>query len=558
MRRRSVQAAALLVLLVVASRAVWAADPQFTVVQVDLNSGALSQGLPFDVRFLLTGPIDQKVQEVNVAFVQMACDEVQQASAPVKWTSQPSWRSLELTPAPASPSPQKFTVLMPPLEVNRQYCLRFTVSKSITGPELESFRAAAARNVSGVLNSLLQTANLSTADLAGLRVALRNAVQTSTAGLDVHTKERSIFDERVPIDTFAGGVRELVQVQIIPRVRARDLRDTVDRQVRDRVHALVTDADVARVASAAQATAAGNDAFAVWRSAAETARIYASRSEALWDQMTDATAGTSVDGLVSWTSADAANAVKRLNVVQTDCRTIRGLFEALHAQPAFRNAANVSDDTVQKVLTEVKAVCGDPTTNDTGALGDEERRLTDLQAALMSRESMVQSVTDNFVVNASAALFEDAVTTADFNTRHSWYVSADVGVALAPRLHSGFAYSGANIYFRPVNKEAPLQQFHGKARIARSVSAMVGLTITDLTKAGQRSNLIGSQMLVAGGGMRVTESMRLNGGVVVYQAEDTNPTVSRQKVAATPFVSFSYDFDVASTLGALGRLLPSK
>jgi hypothetical protein len=543
-----------LALLLTTPSGVRAADAQFTTVQVDLNSGALSQGLPFDVRFLLTGPVDAAVQEVRIEFSPRTCKD---STSLNQWNSDAlPWRSLGLAPAPASGASPKFTILMPPFEVNRNYCLRFTVIKAIGGAELDNFRAAASAAVSSALNGLLTTANLTIDQLSAVRDGLNTAIKMAAPSVSVRPIPRSIFDETIPIQTFARGATALLQAQLSTSSRAGALRSTIDGLVADGIRTLATDTDFGRIANAAQTAAAGSDDFAAFRSAAATAKLWAGRSQEMWRQLADPTNKLSPSDLLTWGSNDAAGAVQRLAVVEEDFRAIRTLFEGLNTRAPFRTAAGVSVDSVQNVLAEIRRFVGDPVANDLGALGDEERRLTDLQTVLKTRETLVTAITGDFVVSAATSLVEDAVTTADFATRHSWYVSADIGVAIAARLYSGFAYSGANIYFRPVNKEAPLSQFPTRGRLARSVSAMIGITLTDLAKTGQRSNLIGSQMLVAGGGIRVTESLRVNAGAVFFLAEDTNPTVSHQKFAASPFLSFSYDADVAGAMGALGRLLP--
>jgi hypothetical protein len=80
---------------------------------------------------------------------------------------------------------------------------------------------------------------------------------------------------------------------------------------------------------------------------------------------------------------------------------------------------------------------------------------------------------------------------------------------------------------------------------------MIGLTLQDLNKSGQRENVTGSRMLVVGAGLRFTSSIRVTGGALVFK--EPNPLISDANLALSPFISLSFDWDVASTLGSLGR-----
>ena len=60
-----------------------------------------------------------------------------------------------------------------------------------------------------------------------------------------------------------------------------------------------------------------------------------------------------------------------------------------------------------------------------------------------------------------------------------------------------------------------------------------------------------SNSLLLGGGLRVTPSMRLGGGVLVFRETDPNPLIDQKSVAVTPYVSFTADVDVAQIFRAI-------
>jgi hypothetical protein len=128
-------------------------------------------------------------------------------------------------------------------------------------------------------------------------------------------------------------------------------------------------------------------------------------------------------------------------------------------------------------------------------------------------------------------------------------------------------YVGANIYFRPVNKDASFRQADS---FGRRFAITFGITLSSIeeeagddavvaTAGKTRFDLLtNNRSLLLGAGFRVSPSLRLSGGVLVLKERDPNPLISAISVATVPYVSFSLDFDVASGLrGGLGALFGS-
>jgi hypothetical protein len=146
-------------------------------------------------------------------------------------------------------------------------------------------------------------------------------------------------------------------------------------------------------------------------------------------------------------------------------------------------------------------------------------------------------------------------TTGSFETQSNNYISADTGVACAPQLSSCSTYVGTNIYFRPVNKAAPLSQFGGFFKtLDRRVSATIGLTVNGIGDDKTREDLFGTQSLVVGLGVRVTNSVRLTAGSIVFKSLSPNPLNTDKKLTTTYFFSLSFDIDVVPTLKGIGGL----
>jgi hypothetical protein len=73
-----------------------------------------------------------------------------------------------------------------------------------------------------------------------------------------------------------------------------------------------------------------------------------------------------------------------------------------------------------------------------------------------------------------------------------------------------------------------------------------------------RDNLFGNQALLAGAGLRITDTIRLGAGALLFKEKDPNPLITRFRVASTYYFSLSFDLNVAKAFkGGLGGLFGS-
>jgi hypothetical protein len=101
-----------------------------------------------------------------------------------------------------------------------------------------------------------------------------------------------------------------------------------------------------------------------------------------------------------------------------------------------------------------------------------------------------------------------------------------------------------NVYFRPVNKGAPLRGLQFRRRFA----VMLGVTMSgDIEKTGERFHNLGTRSIVAGAGFRFIDSLRLVGGALFFKRDDPLPLVTKEEPAWTPFVALTIDWDAKST-----------
>ena len=209
----------------------------------------------------------------------------------------------------------------------------------------------------------------------------------------------------------------------------------------------------------------------------------------------------------------------------------------------------------------------------TGALTNAEKaKNTDAVAAIRNISRLVSAMHDHAMLYGSLyeqlraaagavigqvalearevkVAFGSSVLTQDMN--RNAYVSLDTGIAYAWDLENMVFYAGTNIYFRPINKNASLRL---KGNFFRRFALTVGVTTSvkderrraeDLrpsTTAGQTNSLL------LGAGIRLTPSLRVGGGALIFKELDPNPLITEKSVAATPYVSFSLDINMGALL----------
>jgi hypothetical protein len=172
-----------------------------------------------------------------------------------------------------------------------------------------------------------------------------------------------------------------------------------------------------------------------------------------------------------------------------------------------------------------------------GSSGGDERFLVFFANPLEPR----RAYRFRFVFHRDRSADETAIF--DGRTEQKNYVSLDVGILYAGDIGIGALYVGGNIYFRPVDKKAPLKAF---SSVGQRLALTVGLTLSSVADENNRtrSDLFWNQSLVLGGGYRIASSVRGGAGVLVLRESDPNPLITRKTAAVTWYVSFSFDLDL--------------
>jgi hypothetical protein len=590
-------AGAALVLLAAAGPAAFAQAPPptsgFAEVEVDLAGQMFTNVLPFDVPFIIYGAVPAGITELEVRCWKLTEVKVKGRRVPQPadlaghpdgdcplWDGPLNWRN---TIDPNAPSPT-FRLLLPRLDAESTYQFKFSYDKKVTPEEAQEFATRVEAVVSEVAwGTTAQTADLplsgdlTDAQLAELRERLTQALKEVTGGDRFPDCERSkVFCEAVsPQERKELSAQEQARREAALFAAVRDELNAAVRPVRDaqgKITAAITDyqnevsdlnALLARVRSDASLSRlkAGLDAMAAANP------TFGPQAKTVGDVV-------GLPDLPQLLARDRQSPAALAEFLTATAQALSAAGQDLAALQSFLGERLVNPQGAPQPIAEQLLAAGSLTAADlprlqqiaqpAGTLGSALRganRLGQnivpvrLESALADRAAAVAEVGALYRTRVQNMVLLAGSTTGDFATQHKNYVSADTGVAWAPGLDAFPVYVGTNIYFRPVNKAAALSQFGNFWQtLSRRTSVTLGLTANGVGDGKTREDLFSNQSLVLGLGVRLTNSVRLTGGALVFLKKDPNPLVDRTREAVTPFLSLSFDIDVAPTLQGIGGL----
>jgi hypothetical protein len=515
------------------------ASPSYPRVEFDLKSGTFKQLLPFDTPFLLQ----------TTAFAGTVAVEIQYQDEDGKrgraWQPVPplQWKRRSVDDVDAT-----FVVRVPALDADRYYRFQFTIKKKLTDPQAKEFQVRAAEIIDRQLR-LVVDGDLSTSDVELLRKDLIAKLKDVGAAESLFPGA-GLFDPAAPpeaIATFTTFLQSTLQPQL-DRAEALELSDSFATRLNRQLDILATDPQVAGlVANLKHLSESDAKIGALLQKHAVPLRVLESAPSARFAMAR--CVDSSIVPLTStwplagtWDPAVAHSCSMRYGRTGDELKSIRDF---------------AADSTVQVTLTPPDRAHLAQLSGDSGSLqvaldlvfslggqADQiERDLIDRQHALDVASSYTTAL-------AREVFFGDASTTAGSDeTRRSWYVSADAGFIYAWQIGTIVPYLGTNIYFRPVNKDVPLSQ---KSSLGRRFAVTVGMTLKSVKDARTtRKDLFSDQALLLGAGIRITQSIRLGAGALVFLRVDPNPLKNHDTVGATPYFAFSFDINVAKMIGKI-------
>jgi hypothetical protein len=136
------------------------------------------------------------------------------------------------------------------------------------------------------------------------------------------------------------------------------------------------------------------------------------------------------------------------------------------------------------------------------------------------------------------------------------YIGLDVGIVYAPNLNMFFSNYGLNVYFKPVNKKAQINQLQGSDKFWKIFSVYFGITNTLSSVPNDNfKNLFNSNSLILGTGIRFNRVLRVNVGGLLYYNKSQNDIVDNTTLHIAPTISFAIDINVARGFGKIGEIL---
>lgn len=229
-------------------------------------------------------------------------------------------------------------------------------------------------------------------------------------------------------------------------------------------------------------------------------------------------------------------------------------FKAINWATLTSNLADNDYTDFKNALDKIKTSYNPPPQGaDLAAISAIETSIDD---AIAAREALKTAIVDKVILPYLYYFTGiNATYRADFVKQSKLYITLDVGLAYAFRIDRAIAYSGVNIYFRPINKAIPLSHFSGWDWWAVRTSLLIGITLQSIEKDNIRKGLIGDNALVLGAGFRVVPFLKFNAGAFVHYRYDKNPllTSNRYYISFSPFISFSLDIDVKTLFSGVGN-----
>ena len=526
----------------------------FTPFRVNVVDGILNATLPFDVKFIIWGDVPENTTDVTLE-IRKAGDELSCVPPPSgevrtlkskarKWTVR-DYQMHDVMDATEELARKdlQFEVLVRELDPNSYYCMRFIVEpgRPMTLAEARRLRESLLPTYRTFLAGLGPlTRTIMRDQLEPLRQQLIEAIRKNAdaQGMTITTVPNSPFDP----DTTSPAVERAFLDAIAPILAAQNPVET-RRSAFNSVTSVKTIDDWMNAVRAAAR---------VPGLAATDRRLYETVTALPVNRAANMLLGLPIDQDVPDGTLKFED-VWRVNPMPKPPPS--GIYDADTPCPA----AGVLAERCLK-LDEYRDLARDIGTRVAGSndvlieLSDRKVDLLLMQLRANERDEAVR----HHLAQLDALIRESydvLVTTAgNASTRRPWYVSADSGIAVAPALGEVFPYIGTTMFFRPVNKAVPPTSFGTR------FSVLFGLTWTDnVLKTGQREALFADDTtMLLGGGLRLTEWLRLTVGGLIFKAPDPNPLIDKTRLKMTPFVSMSADIDAGDVLKGLfgGNLKP--
>ena len=570
---------------------------KFPEIEVDLGSGTFKKYLPFDTHFMIKGPVTKDIVEIAVWWLEKKKTEIGKTILPpfdeeylknivranltactayftliryipsyielklqylyfgvkaldilYRWNQiEPSWKNT------FSSDEKYFYILAPPLNANRYYQFYFKFSRKLSAQELNDFK----KQITDNFDMILRNEKPEDDDIKNLQEKLIDALPKSE-GKVINTASGSIFDtSKEGLESMKKKVDDIIRL-LEPQAERDgiiiDFNEATERNAKnfllkfsENKILLAINAVITRNPKIFERLFKQSElAFKLANLGKEETREIIRGETPLIH--TDSTNNIPIEKIENaWKPIDCDIRIKNLKELFISLRKIRSLllrvlsdfdfFKNQHPEIRKREGLN-------ELMVELK--------KSEDIIDGIHHRLLRLRTELTVREKRIADLANQIAVLAKSYAYVMGDSGGEFKTRATWHLNPDIGLSYAPVLKEVLPYFGVNIYFRPVNKEVPLNQ---KGGFGRRFAAVIGITTSSIELENQRKGLLGKKALMIGAGYRITDAIRISTGSLVFHEINPNPLISEKRFSTSLFISLSIDWDIKSTLGILGKAI---
>ncbi len=529
---------------------------KFPEIEVDLGSGTFKKYLPFDTLFMIKGPVTTDIVEIEVWWLEKnntERGEIKISPFDDKYKNSNRWKKIDSSWKHTYSSDEKyFYILAPPLKANRYYQFYFQFSRKLSTEELNDFK----KQITDDFDMILRKKGELDDDISNLQKKLIDALPKSE-GKVINPTAGSIFDDsaaglaslKKKVDDIIG----LLEPQAERDAIIIDFQDAIERNAknllvfRENKILLAINAVITRNLKKFKYLFNQNElAFRLAHLGNNEAKEII-RGEIPFI-LTDSLNNIPIEKIENaWKPTDCDIRIKNLSELFNSLRMIRSLLLRVLSEFDFFKSEHPDirkKNDVKELINKLK--------ENEDIIDGIHHRLLRLRTELTVREKRIADIVDQIGVLAKIDAYVMGDSGGEFKTRTTWHLSPDIGLSYAPDLKEVFPYFGVNIYFRPVNKDVPLNQ---KGGFGRRFAAVIGITTSSIELENQRKGLLGTKGLMIGAGFRITDALRISAGSLLFRKIDPDPSISETRFSTSLFMSLSIDWDIKSTLGILGKAI---
>ena len=528
------------------------------VVELAVGSGVFAERLPFDVPFVVMGQAPPGTTRIEVAY------ELRRSSD-ASYASPVATGPLSL----GVDAEGRFRVPVAALPPNRQVRFRFTFERKLgsAGSLRTDIEDVLRRGLpgDGTEPSPEQNAAMRSVLLARYDLALNaGRAAGTTRGESMRQGTGALLDAEAAPDALRRDVQELAK-DVLAAGAAH--RDAVDRW-RDVSRSL--EGQLAKVAASEELTALlaaleslpetdprnGSNPFALGVAARRLVSLEAAGRTAVAMGRSPGSSTLDLDAASEPTDAEAVG--ERYRATAAALQELREWIQGLVLPTG--EGHRMAEDLVRRGELGAGTLDGlrSLSSFQQGSLHRSERWADALAAtaqevarALRAREQAIGRVASALEARALGVTLRETLISEPASTEAGIYVGLDLGVLYPPELDRASLYVGANLYFRPINKRASLGGF------GQRFSLTFGISLNDLKLEqgdprfdpllGDRSNLL------VGAGLRLSRSLRVSAGALLFLKNDPNPLVDDRSLAATFYAALSFDVDIVRAFRSMGH-----